>query len=150
MMPVRQPDPKEPERLVDSAIERRATIACIPTKATFITLREAAARLGVHENTVRRYADRGLISAVRLPSGIRRLRSADIESLARAVEAERAAEGEVASVAQPGKSAQTLAAEQNVAPLTDVEDLAAPGLWRSDEELDEFIALTRAERDRDR
>jgi len=123
---------------------------CISTKATYITLREAAARLGVHESTVRRYADRGLIRAVRLPSGIRRLRSADVEPLARAVEAEHAAGGELASVAQSAKSLQALAAEQNVPPLTDADSLAAPGLWRSDEELDEFIALTWAERDRDR
>ena len=49
--------------------------------STFISIREAAMQLGVHENTVRRCADRGLIGAVRLPSGVRRLRRVDVEAL---------------------------------------------------------------------
>ncbi len=42
-------------------------------------VREAARALGVSENTIRRWERRGLIPAVRLPSGVRRFRPADIE-----------------------------------------------------------------------
>jgi excisionase family DNA binding protein len=112
------------------------------TKSTFITLREAAKQLGVHESTVRRYADRGLVGAIRLPSGVRRLRSADVEALG-------AATGAARSI-RPAKTLAALAAEQGVRPLADAEELAAPNLWRSDAELAGFIAMTRAERDRDR
>jgi excisionase family DNA binding protein len=47
-----------------------------------MTIREAARRLGVHENTVRRYVDRGLIRAERLPSGVRRPSREDVEAMA--------------------------------------------------------------------
>ena len=39
----------------------------------FLGINEAARQLGVHENTVRRWADQGLIRTVRLPSGTRRI-----------------------------------------------------------------------------
>ncbi len=44
-------------------------------------VRQAARGLGVHENTVRRWEERGLITAVRLPSGVRRFRAEDIDAL---------------------------------------------------------------------
>ncbi len=44
-------------------------------------VRAAARHLGVHENTVRRWEEAGLIRAIRLPSGIRRFRREDIEQL---------------------------------------------------------------------
>jgi len=44
-------------------------------------VRQAANDLGVHENTLRRWEEKGLIRAVRLPSGVRRFRSEDIESI---------------------------------------------------------------------
>lgn len=44
-------------------------------------VRQAAHGLGVHENTLRRWEEKGLIRAVRLPSGVRRFRSEDIESI---------------------------------------------------------------------
>lgn len=50
-------------------------------QATLMQVRQAARALGVHENTIRRWADRGLIEAVRLPSGVRRFRAEDIERL---------------------------------------------------------------------
>ena len=37
-------------------------------------VRQVARTLGVHENTVRRWEERGLLHAVRLPSGVRRFR----------------------------------------------------------------------------
>lgn len=56
----------------------------IPTKeravAELMQVREAARALGVSENTIRRWEERGLIPAVRLPSGVRRFRRADIET----------------------------------------------------------------------
>ena len=62
---------------------KRAMII-IPTKECAVPelmqVREAARALGVSENTIRRWQDRGLIPAVRLPSGVRRFRRADIEA----------------------------------------------------------------------
>jgi excisionase family DNA binding protein len=49
--------------------------------ADLMQVREAARALGVHENTVRRWEERGLVTAVRLPSGVRRFRREDIEAL---------------------------------------------------------------------
>lgn len=46
-------------------------------------VRQAARGLGVHENTIRRWEEKGLIRAVRLPSGVRRFRSEDIAALRR-------------------------------------------------------------------
>ncbi len=48
-----------------------------------ISLREAAERLGVHENTVRNWIDRGVIIGMRLPTGTRRLPVAEVERLER-------------------------------------------------------------------
>lgn len=51
---------------------------------TQLNVRETARRLGVHENTVRNWANRGLLRATRLPgSGYRRFDVADIDRLAR-------------------------------------------------------------------
>lgn len=44
-------------------------------------VRAAARYLGVHENTVRRWEEAGLIRAIRLPSGVRRFRRDDVERL---------------------------------------------------------------------
>lgn len=49
--------------------------------AELMKVREAAKTLGVHENTVRRWEERGLLRAVRLPSGVRRFRPEDIEAV---------------------------------------------------------------------
>jgi excisionase family DNA binding protein len=46
-----------------------------------LQVRSAAARIGVHENTLRRWEEAGYIQAVRLPSGVRRFREADVEAL---------------------------------------------------------------------
>lgn len=48
---------------------------------SLLQVREAARGLGVHENTLRRWEERGLIRAVRLPTGVRRFRAEDVESL---------------------------------------------------------------------
>lgn len=49
--------------------------------AELMQVREAARALGVSENTIRRWEERGLIPAVRLPSGVRRFRRADVEAV---------------------------------------------------------------------
>lgn len=47
--------------------------------AQLMQVRQAAQALGVHENTIRRWEKRGLLHAVRLPSGVRRFRPEDVE-----------------------------------------------------------------------
>jgi len=93
--------------------------------------------MGVHESTVRRYADRGLIGVRRLPSGVRRLHRADVDGLAARME-DKSDRSATAAPAAAGAQTATL------------NDLSAPSVWGSDEELDQFLALTYAERDRDR
>ena len=115
--------------------------------STFISFREAAQRLGVHENTVRRYADRGLIRAVRLPSGVRRLRRTDVEAM------QSSPDDTSAPVAAMDRSTATLdeiIEAAGAGPITDLAVLARPDLWDSEEDVDRFIALTRTERDHDR
>lgn len=49
-----------------------------------LNVRETAKRLGVHENTVRNWADRGVLRPMRLPhSGFRRFDPEEVERLAR-------------------------------------------------------------------
>ncbi len=100
-----------------------------------LTIREAAARLGVHESTVRRYADRGLIGVKRLPSGVRRLSEADVAALAERIEG-----------GNPDSARQAAGAGSGVT----VEELEQVSVWDSDEELEEFLVLTYKERDHDR
>lgn len=49
--------------------------------APLMQVRQAARALGVHENTIRRWEERGLLQAVRLPSGVRRFRAEDVEAM---------------------------------------------------------------------
>jgi excisionase family DNA binding protein len=49
--------------------------------AQLMKVREVARTLGVHENTVRRWEERGLLLSVRLPSGVRRFRPEDVEAV---------------------------------------------------------------------
>lgn len=51
--------------------------------AELMQVRQAAKVLGVHENTLRRWEERGLLRAVRLPSGVRRFRADDVDELRR-------------------------------------------------------------------
>ena len=46
-----------------------------------LTTGEVAERLAVHPETVRRWVAQGKLSAVRLPSGVRRYRAADVDRL---------------------------------------------------------------------
>ncbi len=136
-------------RLVALSALLPSTMSTTLTNSTFITIRDAARRLDVHENTVRRYVDRGLIGAVRLPSGVRRVQRADVEAL----EADRVGSGgEPGSLGLDGPATPTDKAIVSAwaKPIDDVADLAIPGFWESDEELEEFVAMTRYERDHDR
>jgi DNA-binding transcriptional MerR regulator len=46
-----------------------------------LQVRQAARELGVHENTLRRWEEKGLVHAVRLPSGVRRFDAREIAAL---------------------------------------------------------------------
>jgi excisionase family DNA binding protein len=47
-----------------------------------LNVRETAARLGVHENTIRNWEQKGLLRALKLPgSGYRRFDAAEVERL---------------------------------------------------------------------
>ena len=46
-----------------------------------LTISEAARRLGVHPNTLRTWADKGLVRHVKLPSGYRRFSVQEVERL---------------------------------------------------------------------
>ena len=92
--------------------------------STFISFREAAQRLGVHENTVRRYADRGLIRAVRLPSGIRRLRRTDVEAMQQPGSDQ--ASATVGSVDRPTATLDELVGRASARPAHDLAVLARP------------------------
>lgn len=119
------------------------------TISTYMTIRDAARRLGVHENTMRRYVDRGLVSAVRLPSGVRRVSRDDVERLGGAeVEPQPTPSGfgtdrSTITVAQ-------LIADVEAEPVKDPAELALPDLWDSDEDVERFIAMTATERAHDR
>ena len=60
-------------------------VVVAPTPTMRITLRQAGDVLGVHENTIRAWIDRGILSAVRLPSGHRRLEASEIQRFARGI-----------------------------------------------------------------
>jgi excisionase family DNA binding protein len=54
----------------------------MPDSRGCLNVREAAARLGVHENTIRNWVDTGVLAAERLPgSGFRRIPLTEIERI---------------------------------------------------------------------
>lgn len=56
-------------------------------RPTLIGLNDAADLLGVHRDTVRRMIASGALKAYRLPTGLIRLREADVLALARPIPA---------------------------------------------------------------
>jgi excisionase family DNA binding protein len=48
-----------------------------------VAIKDAAVRLGVHENTIRSWVDRGLLNGYRTPTGRRKIRLDDVERLQR-------------------------------------------------------------------
>ncbi len=57
-----------------------------PEEDRLLNIAEAARELGVHRNTLRTWADRGLVAHVRLPSGYRRFRLSELRRVAREME----------------------------------------------------------------
>ena len=70
-------------------IERQLPLASVDIEidaaevsfGSLIGVAEAAARLGVHENTIRNWTDRGILKAIRLPGGHRRLPLREVDRL---------------------------------------------------------------------
>lgn len=56
-------------------------VVLVATIGATVSIREAAERLAVHENTVRNWIDRGYLRAYRLPSGHRRLPEGEVARL---------------------------------------------------------------------
>lgn len=52
----------------------------MPDEAT-LNVHQAAELLGVHEKTVRAWADKGLLPVIKWPNGWRRFRRADLEAV---------------------------------------------------------------------
>lgn len=50
-----------------------------PRPTRLLTISQAAARLGVHPDSLRRWADKGLVPVIKLPSGYRRFEPQEIE-----------------------------------------------------------------------
>jgi excisionase family DNA binding protein len=75
----------------------------MPTTKELLNVRDTARMLGVHENTVRNWEERGILRAVRLPgSGYRRFSAQDVERL-RAEMLEQLAPAAKGSVTHPGR-----------------------------------------------
>lgn len=51
-------------------------------RKTLLTISEAADRLGVHQKTLRSWADKGLVPYVKLPSGYRRFDPDEVDRMA--------------------------------------------------------------------
>ena len=51
-----------------------------------LNIADAASILGVHKNTLRAWADKGLVPHVKLPSGYRRFRLSEMRRIAREME----------------------------------------------------------------
>ena len=58
-------------------------IDSMPKNPQLLSISQAAARLSISVQTLRAYADRGLVPVVRLPSGYRRFEPAAIEAVLR-------------------------------------------------------------------
>lgn len=73
--------------IIDATIEALKNRRLIQPSAMFsyseLGVGEAADRLGVHKNTLGRWEEKGLIRAIKLPTGIRRFRSEDVDQLKR-------------------------------------------------------------------
>lgn len=56
-----------------------------PKPGTFLTIRDAADRLALNPETLRRWDRKGTITAYRTPGGYRRFLEADIDALLRKI-----------------------------------------------------------------
>ena len=81
--------------IVDILLAPRGNLGVVPTAiwevhrmATkeFLNVRETAQQLGVHENTVRNWEERGLLRGIKLPgSGFRRFPHEEVERMRREI-----------------------------------------------------------------
>lgn len=55
-----------------------------------ITIRDSARVLGVHENTIRNWINKGLLKAQRLPSGVRRVSRSEVLRMVESISAPQA------------------------------------------------------------
>ena len=62
-----------------------------------ISITKAAQMIGVHPNTLRSWADKGLVEAIRLPSGYRRFTIEEIERVRMEMGLEGKPEGKLAA-----------------------------------------------------
>lgn len=83
------------------------TVAAPQRRSRTVSIKEAAERLGVHENTIRNWIDRHLLRAYRLPSGHRKLPAEEVDRLEQEIFAMptsfRELEGSQKAPAQAGK-----------------------------------------------
>lgn len=61
-----------------------------------LTISQAAEQLGIHSNTLRGWADKGLVDHVKLPSGYRRFPQSEVDRLREEMGIERI-EGKIAA-----------------------------------------------------
>jgi excisionase family DNA binding protein len=67
--------------ILDKGTKSRYSRSAMATRE-LLNVRDTARALGVHENTIRNWEERGILRAVRLPgSGYRRFSAADVERL---------------------------------------------------------------------
>lgn len=57
-----------------------------------LTIRDSARALGVHENTIRNWINKGLLNAQRLPSGVRRVPRSEVLKMVESISAPQAIE----------------------------------------------------------
>lgn len=55
----------------------------MPEGSDLMSVRSAAEAIGVHENTMRNWTNSGLVHAVRLPTGVRRIPRSEVERIQR-------------------------------------------------------------------
>jgi len=58
----------------------------MPEEDKVLNIAEAASILGVHKNTLRTWADRGIVPHIKLPSGYRRFRQSEMRRMAEEME----------------------------------------------------------------
>jgi len=105
---------------------------------TYVTLKRAAKRLGVHEQTLRSWEKRGLIRMVHLPgSGYRRVPVTEIERLQTAMRAAPLASG--VRIVSPRRDPDSLAQAKALAEAVQAELVEL----EADSNLDEFMAESR-------
>lgn len=104
----------------------------------YITLKRAAQRLGVHEQTLRSWERRGLIRMARLPqSGYRRVPEEEVLRLQKAMVAPKT--GRRVRIEVPSQNAESLTEANRLAELVRAELVQ----WESQTSFDELMQMRR-------